>query len=408
MTSRGLLVIDRLSQRGGADRYVRALLRASPYCRYSAVYGHEDESATPLIELLASRQRLPGLSRRGDWAGAGAAASDLERHLRSSDAELVVVQNVLAPSLLSVLASDPRAIHVVQDHRLFCPGRGKVFPDGTPCREPVGPACDRCFATPGGVDVIARDQRLALVGERLRAARGFTATVVLSRYMAGELIQSGLDAASVHVVPPGAPDWPLPTVLIAARGRRVAIVGRLAWHKGVARVVASLTALDARIDLVGDGPEAEALAREPGVSVSGWLDEQGVRARLADAAVMVMPSLWAEPFGIAGLEAGTLGLPVVAYDVGAVHEWLEHERTGLLVAAGDARGLVSATARLLDDRALAARLGGGARHALTSRFAPATFAADWQRVTTGSARSGPTTQVTAAGRAPDPCPPAGS
>jgi glycosyltransferase involved in cell wall biosynthesis len=37
----------------------------------------------------------------------------------------------------------------------------------------------------------------------------------------------------------------------------------------------------------------------------------------------LLPSLWDEAFGMAGLEALSLGTPVVAYDVGGVSEWAQ-------------------------------------------------------------------------------------
>lgn len=83
------------------------------------------------------------------------------------------------------------------------------------------------------------------------------------------------------------------------------------------------------------------------------------------ASVYVQPSR-SEVLPLAILEAMAVGLPVVASDVGAVSELVEHGRTGLLVAPGDPVALAGAVHELLIDRDRAAGLGrAGATKART-------------------------------------------
>jgi glycosyltransferase involved in cell wall biosynthesis len=51
-----------------------------------------------------------------------------------------------------------------------------------------------------------------------------------------------------------------------------------------------------------------------------------------------MPSRWQEPFGIVGLEAMTLGVPVVAWESGGISQW----HPGPLSPWGDIDALASA------------------------------------------------------------------
>ncbi|HEY6450492.1 MAG TPA: glycosyltransferase family 4 protein, partial [Candidatus Cybelea sp.] len=76
------------------------------------------------------------------------------------------------------------------------------------------------------------------------------------------------------------------------------------------------------------------------------LDAADLRRAYDDATIVAMPSLWGEPFGLAGIEAFARGRPVIAYDVGAISEWL---RSGLgqLVPRGDERALGAAILGLL-------------------------------------------------------------
>lgn len=74
-------------------------------------------------------------------------------------------------------------------------------------------------------------------------------------------------------------------------------------------------------------------------------------ARLAPlyrrARALVFPPRWQEPFGIAGLEALTMGAPVVAWESGGVREW----HPGPLDEWGDVEGLATALRGAVGGRA---------------------------------------------------------
>jgi glycosyltransferase involved in cell wall biosynthesis len=84
---------------------------------------------------------------------------------------------------------------------------------------------------------------------------------------------------------------------------------------------------------------------------TGWIGADRKRELMRQADLLAVPSLWPEPFGLAGLEAGCLGLPAVGYDVGGIREWLKPGESGEL-AAGDpptVSGLAEAMVRALAD-----------------------------------------------------------
>jgi type III pantothenate kinase len=93
------------------------------------------------------------------------------------------------------------------------------------------------------------------------------------------------------------------------------------------------------------------------VHLTGWIDAPDLRALLRECRVSVMPSLWAEPFGIVGLEAMAAGRATIATAAGGALEWTAEGETGLLVPPGDIPALVSALGRLTEDAALAKRMG---------------------------------------------------
>ena len=62
------------------------------------------------------------------------------------------------------------------------------------------------------------------------------------------------------------------------------------------------------------------------------------------------------------------GLPIVATHVGGIPELIEHERTGLLIAPGDAPALAGCLLRLMAEPATGSRLGRAARQAVEARY----------------------------------------
>src|SRR5439155_1835173 len=112
-----------------------------------------------------------------------------------------------------------------------------------------------------------------------------------------------------------------------------------------------LSAPDDALILCGDGP-IRARAAAAGAFVLGARDPAGLRNLYAGSDVVVVPSVptrdFLEPWGLVVNEAFDQGVPVIATDaVGAAAGGLvQHERTGLVVPAGDAGALAAALRRL--------------------------------------------------------------
>jgi glycosyltransferase involved in cell wall biosynthesis len=94
----------------------------------------------------------------------------------------------------------------------------------------------------------------------------------------------------------------------------------------------------------------------------GWVDREQRDRILGAADLLAVPSLWPEPFGLVGVEAGRLGLPAVGFAVGGIPDWLIAGKTGEL-APGDpptVAGLADAIVRALRDPVHHAHLRRGA------------------------------------------------
>ena len=333
---------DRLSARGGADHHLADVIGAAVSAgdRVTVVYGRL-ENADPPDDRI-DRVRARGLAAR---TAGGAGLKGLADVL--PDADVVHIQNVMNPTAIAMAASTGRAVVTVQDHRVFCPGAGKVLPDGTPCDDVMGDApCAACLS-----DETYRARTLALTRARLDAARACAAVIVLSRMMAAELAAVGVDA---EVVPPWIDLGP-PRVV---GGDSFVLGGRLVQHKGVIDGWRAWRRAGRPLPLVvaGAGPLGERLH---GADRRGWLDRVQLRSDLRRARALLFPARWCEPFGILGVEALAEGTPVIVADRGGTVDW---SSAGCLrVPAGDVDAMAAAVERLAAEPDLAVELGGAGR-----------------------------------------------
>jgi glycosyltransferase involved in cell wall biosynthesis len=101
--------------------------------------------------------------------------------------------------------------------------------------------------------------------------------------------------------------------------------------------------------------------------VSGISDDD-LAGMYAEAQVAVVPSLY-EGFSLPAIEAMACGVPLVATTGGALPEVVGADgETALLVTPDDPEALATGIRRILDDDALAARLGEGGRQRVLGRF----------------------------------------
>ena len=106
--------------------------------------------------------------------------------------------------------------------------------------------------------------------------------------------------------------------------------------------------------IIGDGPELSRLRRlaGPGVSFSGWIPSEDIRAAYREAGVVLLPGV--EDFGIVPLEAQACGRPVVAVSEGGALETVVDGVTGTLVAARSPEAWAAAIRSTLEGRLAAA------------------------------------------------------
>jgi glycosyltransferase involved in cell wall biosynthesis len=173
----------------------------------------------------------------------------------------------------------------------------------------------------------------------------------------------------------GIADQPLPTVnKDNARPVELIMVARFAAPKYYAQLIDAAATIKAnfRLRLVGDGPLLEPMKkRAEDLNLSDIVKFLGSRddvdALLADSDVFILVSDW-EGFPISILEAMRAGLPIIACNVGGIHEAITDRTNGRLVPRGEIAGLKLAMQELINDKALRLEMGTQARKQFDQSF----------------------------------------
>jgi len=206
-------------------------------------------------------------------------------------------------------------------------------------------------------DVLQRCSAATLVTEREKA---LWADLPASMRGKVHVVPNGVDLEYFAPRPPGAPPSPASPALV--------FTGAMDYYANVDAVVffaeevlpqVRAAVPEARFQIVGNRPtpRVQALARRPGVEVTGFVDD--TRPYYAGAAVCVVPLRIARGIQNKLLEAMAMGRPVVASPAAAAG--LGARAGDEIRVAGDAPAMAAAVVELLHDPARAAAMGDAAR-----------------------------------------------
>ncbi|MGC2423848.1 MAG: glycosyltransferase family 4 protein, partial [Nitrospirota bacterium] len=168
--------------------------------------------------------------------------------------------------------------------------------------------------------------------------------IALTDFARDKFIKAGFPADKI-VVKPNFINYEPP--IGKGEGGYALFAGRLSHEKGVKMLIKAWKRLSGTIPLkiAGDGPLAGWVAKEtesmPSVEWLGYRQRPEVVALMQDASVLIFPSIGYEGFGMSIIEAYSVGLPVIAGDLGAMSLLVAHGRTGLHFRPGEAQDLAA-------------------------------------------------------------------
>ena len=283
------------------------------------------------------------------------------------------------------------AVFFAHNYYGTCISGAKTFknPVVTPCDRRFGWQClaqyypRRC----GGWNPVTMVRLYRQQRDRLELLSRYRAIVTHSEHMQKEYINHGLAASRVFNVKYGSDlehrNETCPSATTATvddtRAWRLLFVGRMDELKGGRELIESLPKVVQRLGrpvhltFAGDGPQraewttfASQISRDSRIEVefTGWVGRAEIDALFARSDLMVLPSLWPEPLALVGLEAARHRLPVAAFAVGGIGEWLTPGQNGHLAPGNPptVEGLTAAIVACLKDPQTHARLREGAGH----------------------------------------------
>lgn len=345
-------VVDRLDGIGGVQTYLADLLSAlaARGVAGTVVTEYPADEAVDGVDV----HTVPGVQDDGP-ALRPAVHAALSETLARARPDVCIVHIAPSPGVLAACSDVAPTLVFAHDYFMTCPGNARYLERSRRfCHE--GPGL-RCFVRAYTERTTNRDpRRLAAAYVRQRAWRTAwsqaAGIVVASPFVRDALVEHGVAREQIAVIPYFVP---MTDAADAERDIDVLFLGRLVPMKGASVLVDALSLLEGRTaTIAGAGPESASLTERVArhgladrVRLLGPVGPDERQALLARARVFALPSLWAEPFGIAGLEALAAGVPVVASTVGGIPSWLPSSEAGIGVPPGSAEALAAGLSEML-------------------------------------------------------------
>lgn len=254
-------------------------------------------------------------------------------------------------------------------------------PHAIPCEKRFGPMCLVHYFPRGcgGRSPATMWQLYRKEVRQLATLQKQKAVITHSAHMQRELAAHGVIADVIPFAPYSRVTPDVEGSLNAAKSSDLLFAGRMDELKGgmllldAVRLIRRRLNRPLRVVFAGDGPdrqrwESRALAiagddSDVEVVFTGWCDETRLAMLMRESRLLVVPSVWPEPFGSVGMAAARYGVPAAAFAVGGIPQWLHDGVNGHLAPGSPATpaGLADAVVRCLREPRHYEELSLGAR-----------------------------------------------
>lgn len=359
---------------GGAEVYLDSVLPAFFRAGHEVAWLYETDPPSDREEISC-----PADARA--WSVSGLGINEALRKLEEWRPDVIYTHGMFDTSLEASIIDTAPSVLYVHNYYGTCISGDKLHSTSIPhvCERRFGPACllhyfpDHC----GGSSPLTMWSRYRVQSQRLDLMRRYRGLITNSQHMVGELARHELRSECVYPfttaqptksgAPPQFEDDPLHLIF----------AGRMSSLKGGSCLLRAIPEVQARlgrklqVTFAGDGPDREswqqsaAQIRSENVSIQfpGWLSGKDLQRAISQSHLLVFPSIWPEPFGLSGLEAGLFGVPAVAFAVGGIPEWLKEGINGHLAPTPpNPEALAEAMAKALSDADHYRKLRAGACH----------------------------------------------
>jgi glycosyltransferase involved in cell wall biosynthesis len=362
---------------GGVENYLNTVIPELARAGHEISFWHE-------IDEPLEREQISLPEDAMAWCAAELGVEPALAALKNWRPDVIYTHKISDPELERTIISIAPSVFFAHDYHGTCISGDKTFksPEMRPCDRRFGWRCllhyypHRC----GGLNPLTMLKLYSVQSKRLENLHLYDSIVTHSDHMLSELIKHGLSpqhaykfhyyvqsseaqkslfsetATAAAVTNAGlkpATQLTLGQSVDASGAAREAawnllFSGRMERLKGGDFFIDSLSSVAAtlekplRVTFAGEGRERKAWERRASrlrdrnldIHFVGWVERPQMSILFEACDLLVVPSLWPEPFGLVGPEAGLFGVPVAAFAVGGIPDWLVNGVNGYL-APGD-------------------------------------------------------------------------
>lgn len=362
---------------GGAEGYIfntAELLKRNGFKPYS-LYVEKTRESERFLSIFEDKWSLDQISQ-----------------IKEEDFHFTTLHKIFSPQVLNIILTHFSPTVFVHDHDYYCPKGYKYYPyKRLNCKRRYHPVlCGLCSSivpprhiTNGIISLLKKNFiDTPKLFQLTTSCKNF---VVLSEFMKQNLLRNGISKNRIHLLHPFLKELSLTSTNINADNNiQIVFAGQMVMSKGIPLLLDAISKLryltqkNFSVKIMGSGYRLEDFKRmsiDMGlgsiVEFLGWIAKPS--AIFDNSHIAVFSSLWQEPFGLSGIEAMSRGIPVVAFDVGGVPEWLKNNYNGILVPERDTYAMAKALANLIDNNTLRKTLGVNARKSVIENYCEEKF-----------------------------------
>lgn len=347
---------------GGIERYIETQLKVLEKCGYELSVVFEKEGAEKSLAVPTNVIKLT------------------KDDLKKRKFDKVIIHKFDDLEFVEFLIDNFSCLGVVHDHDYYCKRGHKYFPNNVNCDKPFNPVvCELCsmFGLAKRPSFPYLSFKNNKTGEKLKLLKKMDQLVVISNYMKNNLLKNDVDPRRVFLVRPFVDSKEISS---EHKNENGLYVGQLIKGKGILKFAKNLPNVSWQLDILGKGKDESSLKEIEKNKKISLLGFQNPDQFYSNYSFVVFTSVWSEPFGLVGIEAMSWGVPVVAFNVGGVSDWLIHGENGFLVEEGDYETFVYYCEKLSTNRDVATKMGKNAKDFVDKQYTRKLYTEDWKKV----------------------------
>lgn len=297
------------------------------------------------------------------------AAEKFEKVLKRFKPDVIHVHNIyhhISPSILPVARKyNIPVVMSVHDYKLINPNY-VLYDHGEICeRDNLGAILHRCIKNSYAATIA--DVLEMTVHRMLGVYESVAKFIVPTTFVKRKLVERGVDVWKIETVPLMVEQKNIKTKEHKNMDSYILYAGRLMEEKGIYLLLEVAKKLpEINFKIAGTGPELRNVELRikdeelSNIELLGFVEKDKLEQIIAQARLVVVPSLWYEPSPLAVLEAMSAGKVVVATQIGGIANLIDDRETGFTLETSNVVQWVDQIQKIWHDDALLKKVGKAA------------------------------------------------